>query len=130
MKNRKGLKAVIAAIVALAVLAGGFAVLYFKVISPQKEITLKVIQLDESEQIFVIKTKAEDLGTALMNEKLIDAYEGEYGLYITAVTGVAADEALEQWWCLTKGGESVETGISSVKIANNDVYELTLKQGW
>ena len=30
-------------------------------------------------------------------------------LFITAVDGEKADDTKQQWWCITKGGETVNT---------------------
>jgi len=77
-----------------------------------------------------IKTTCDNLGDALLQSGLIKGDDGEYGLYITEVTGIAADAEKEQWWCITKGGETVQTGVSQIKISDGEKYELTLKEGY
>lgn len=77
-----------------------------------------------------ITTKCANLGDALLEEGLIKGESGEYGLYITEASGIAANAEKEQWWCITKGGEAVMTGVSQIKIQNGDKYELTLKEGY
>lgn len=44
--------------------------------------------------------------------------------------GYTADESAQEWWCLTKGGQSVNTGVDSTPIADGDAFELTLTTGW
>ena len=59
-----------------------------------------------------------------------DGTQSEFGLYITTVDGYTADESAQEWWCLTKGGQSVNTGVDSTPIADGDAFELTLTTGW
>ena len=44
--------------------------------------------------------------------------------------GEQADDSKQQWWCLTKGGEMVNTSADLTPIADGDRYELTLKEGY
>ena len=43
-----------------------------------------------------------------------------------AVDGETAQDSLNQWWCVTKGGERVNTGADLTPIADGDRFELTL----
>ena len=40
------------------------------------------------------------------------------------------DEAKEEWWCFTKDGEDVMTGVDSTPVADGDHFEITLKTGY
>lgn len=95
-----------------------------------KTITLTVVHGDGSSKDFTVKTDEEMLGPALQAEKLIEGSEGQYGLFITAVDGETADEGNQEWWCLTKGGGEVMTGVDSTPIADGDAFELTLTVGY
>ena len=75
---------------------------------------------------FQISTDAEFLGDALKEADLIEGEDGPYGLYIITVDGITADESLQQWWCVTKDGEMLNTGVSSTPIADGDHFELTM----
>ena len=44
--------------------------------------------------------------------------------------GVTADDANQEWWCFTKGGKMLETGVDSTPIADGDTFEITLTQGY
>jgi len=46
------------------------------------------------------------------------------------VKGRKADESKQEWWCITKGGESVSTGVDLINISDKDKYELTLMEGY
>lgn len=93
-------------------------------------VTVTVVHGDGSSKDFTVKTDKEMLGEALTDEKLVDGEDGPYGLFIKTVDGETADEANQEWWCLTKGGESVETGVDSTPVEDGAAYELTLMTGW
>ncbi len=95
-----------------------------------KTISFSVVHGDGSTKQFTLNTDAEFLRGALDAEKLIVGTEEQYGLYIHTADGETADEAKQQWWCLTKSGEQVNTGADATPIADGDSYELTLKTGW
>ena len=46
------------------------------------------------------------------------------------VDGETADESIQQWWCITKGGEMLMTGVDDTMIADGEAYEFTLTTGW
>ena len=46
------------------------------------------------------------------------------------VDGVTADEAKQQWWCFTKGGETLMSGVDTTPIEDGDCCEITLTTGW
>lgn len=95
-----------------------------------KQITLKVVHGDGSEKEFPISTTAETLGEALEAEGLIAGEESSYGLFVTTVDGETVDEGNQEWWCLTKGGGMVTTGVDSTEVSDGDVYELTFTVGY
>ncbi len=95
-----------------------------------KTIAVAVIHGDETRADFSINTEAETLRGALEQENLVQGEESEYGLFIKTVDGETADDSQQQWWCITKGGEMLETGADSTMIADGESYELTLKTGW
>ena len=79
---------------------------------------------------FTIVTDAEYLRQALEQENLVEGSESEYGLFVTTVNGVTADDSQQQWWRFTRNGEMVETGIDTTPIADGETYEITLITGW
>ena len=93
--------------------------------------TLKVVHGDGSEASFDVTTDKETVGEALEDEGIIAGEVGSYGLYVKTVDGETADEAKEQWWCLTKdGGQQVNTGVDSTPIEDGATYEFTLTEGY
>lgn len=130
MKKRQNV-ILAAALVVLCVLAG---ILYLN-FKPEttvgsKEITVKVIHADQSEKDFTYHTDAEYLGEVLLDEKLVDGEDSEYGLFVTTVDGETVDDSKQQWWCVTKDGESLNTGVDQTPIADGEHYELTLVEGY
>lgn len=95
-----------------------------------KTVTVTVVHGDGSSKDFTVKTEKEMLGEALTDEKLVDGEDGPYGLFVKTVDGETADDTNQEWWCLTKGGESVETGVDSTPVEDGAAYELTLMTGW
>ena len=131
MKNKKtNLIAVIVLVVVLA--AAGLLYMKFKpgTTAGEKEITVKVSALENGEESFTYQTDAEYLGEVLTANKLIEGESGQYGLFITTANGVKADDSKQQWWCITKAGEQVNTSADQTPVADGDEFELTLKEGY
>lgn len=131
MKNKKtNLIAVIVLVVVLA--AAGLLYMKFKpgTTAGDKEITVKVSALENGEESFTYQTNAEYLGEVLTANKLIEGEDGQYGLFITTANGVKADDSKQQWWCITKGGEQVNTSADQTPIQDGDQFELTLTEGY
>lgn len=131
-KNNK--KTVIIIVAVVVVLAAIFAVVYTqfgpKPTQGSKKITVEVVLEDNQKKNYAISTDAEFLGQALKEQKLVEGEEGPYGLFITKVAGVAADDSKQQWWCITKNGEAVTTGVDQTPIADGEKYEITLTTGY
>ncbi|MEG0833203.1 MAG: DUF4430 domain-containing protein [Oscillospiraceae bacterium] len=132
--NSKTKKILISSGIVLAVLLIAFAVFYF-VTRPvgtegAKTITVQVFHADASTKDFDISTDEEFLRGALEQIGLVKGSESEFGLFITTVDGYTADDAKQEWWCVTKGGETVMTGVDMTPIADGDVFELTLTSGY
>lgn len=131
MKNKKtNLIAVIVLVVVLA--AAGLLYMKFKpgTTAGEKEITVKVSALENGEKSFTYQTDAKYLGEVLTANKLIEGEIGQYGLFITTANGVKADDSKQQWWCITKGGEQVNTSVDQTPIQDGDQFELTLTEGY
>ncbi len=131
-KNSKKKLIVLAA--AFVVVLALFGALYFA-LHPQgtegeKEFTLEVVLADGTSKSHDLKTYAEFLGDALLEHKLIGGSESAYGFFVTTVDGVTANDANQEWWCLTIGGESSNYGVDSVPVTDGGHYEFTLMVGW
>ena len=98
--------------------------------TPKKHITIKVIDSESKETTFETDTNSEMLRGVLDELKLVEGEESQYGLFIQSVNGITANTENEEWWCITKGGEVVTTGVDSTPVADGDTFELTLKIGY
>lgn len=95
-----------------------------------KTITVQVVIPEKETKDYVIKTDADFLRQALDQEKLIEGSEGEFGFFITGVSGVTADTSKQEWWCITKEGETVFSGVDEIVIQDKEQYEITLTTGY
>lgn len=130
---KKNTKTIIALVVLAALIIG--AALLYKTFAPAaqvgaKHVEIAVIHADGSSKDFCLDTDAETLRAALDELGIIEGDEGEYGLYVTAVDGESADADAQQWWCFTKGGEMLTTGVDSTMIQDGEHYEVTFTVGW
>jgi len=123
-------KGIVIICVATAVLIALFSVFYTQFVQKptegEKDITVTVVFADESTKAVEINTDAEYLRGALDEKDLISGAESDYGFYIITVDGVTADGNKNEWWCITKGGEMVTTGVDTTPIEDGDKFELTL----
>lgn len=134
MKEKSSNKKVIIGAAALVLVCVALLLVY-KNFMPKdtegaKTITVKVVHGDSSEKDFEYKTDEAYLGAVIQDNKLVEGEEGEYGLFMTSVDGEKADESKQQWWCLTKGGEQVNTSADQTPIEDGDTFELTLTEGY
>ena len=122
-------------LIAALVIAAAAMFCIYKVFIPKgqtgaTEITVTVVHADQSSKDFVYQTDEAYLGAVIEAEGLVEGTDGDYGLFITSVDGETADDSKEQWWCITKGGESVNTSADQTPIENGDQFELTMMEGY
>lgn len=133
MKQKNTKKIIFALAALLAVIAVLFAVYHFtkgKTAKGEKTITVEVVHKNGSTKSFEYTTQCEFLGEVLSDEKLIEGEDGAYGLFITTVDGEKADDSNQEWWCITKGNEQLNTSADQTPIADGEKYELTLTVGY
>lgn len=129
----KTAKRIIAVIALLALIAA--AVFVYVRFSPKaqagsKTLGILIVHSDCEQKMLSVQTDAETLRDALEPEGIIAGDEGEYGLFVKTVDGETADDSRQQWWCITKGGEQLMTGVDETLIADGEQYEFTLTTGW
>ena len=128
---QKNKKILIIAAVVLLLIAGALLLIEGSKkpvpIEGSKTITVTVIQEGVEDKVFTIHTDAEFLRGALEQENLIEGTESEYGLYVTTVDGVVADDAKRQWWCFNDGeGNMLNSGVDTTPIADGDSFQIVL----
>lgn len=129
-QKKKILWFAVAALALVAVLAAVWFAFGPKGSEGQKNISVTVTYADAATDTFTISTDAEFLRGALEEKNLIAGDEAEYGLFVKTVNGVTADESKQEWWCFTKGGETLMTGVDTTPIADGDAFEITLTVGY
>ena len=134
--NKKLIAGVVALIAVIAILLGMYLNNRQPTTSGSKTITVSVFDTvgsTEASNTATITTDEEYLRGVLEQEDSgisISGSESEYGLFVTTVDGVTADDSKQQWWCFTKGGEMLNTGVDSTPIADGDTFEITLTEGY
>lgn len=122
--------ALIGLIVVIAVFFGVYRFTRPTAVQGAKTITVEVIHKDASQKTFEYHTDREYLGEVLTDEELVSGEEGAYGMFITTVDNETADDANQEWWCITKNNERLDTSADQTPIADGDKYELTLTVGY
>ena len=128
--TKKILIALIGLIVVIAVLFGVYCFTRPTAVQGAKTITIDVIHKDTSQKTFKYHTDREYLGEVLTDEGLVSGEEGAYGMFITTVDGETIDNANQEWWCITKNQEMLNTSADQTPIADGEKYELTLTIGY
>ena len=128
--NKKNV--ILAAFLVILCIAAGILYMNHKpeTIAGEKKVNITVIHADKTEKTFTYQTDAEYLADALLENELAEGETGSYGLFITTVDGETTDDSKQQWWCITKGGEQVNSGADTLPIADGDQFELTLMEGY
>ena len=126
--NKKIVLAVVALVAVVAIALGLWVALKPQAAQGEKTITVNVVFADGTQNSHTISTSEEYLRGALEQAALIAGEEGEYGLFVKTVDGVTANDANQEWWCITKDGEMLNTSADLTPIANGEHYELTLSK--
>lgn len=94
-------------------LGGGKTTINVEVTAGDKTITL------------TLKTDKGTLGDVLLDNKLVEGDQSEYGLFIKVVNGIRADYDLDgAYWAINKDNEPTPTGADTTEIADGENYQL------
>ena len=95
-----------------------------------KTITVTVKDNEGKEVKFTIKTDADTVGDAILENKVIAGDDGQYGLYVKVVNGLRADYDKDMaYWAFTINGEMAMTGVDMTELTDGGVYELVYTVG-
>lgn len=132
--NKK--RSYIIGIVAFIVCIICFALVYIRfsakpVTSGQKAYTLEVSDGNKSIQ-YSGKTDSEYLSGLMDELKNTDDFDyessaGEYGMYITSVNGIKADDGQKTYWAIYVNGEYGQYGADSQPVNDKDAFALKLE---
>lgn len=134
MEQRKRKKGIIIALAVLLVVFIGVLAIYFTTRPATavgaKTLTVEVVHKDGTKKEFTFQTETEYLGDALVEGKVVEENQGDYGLYILTADGETADEGKQEWWKLTQAGEGLQVGADAQPILDGERYELTFTVGY
>ncbi len=83
------------------------------------------VKAGEKSVLFTLNTDAATLGEALLEHKLVEGEEGQYGLYIKKVNSILADYDVDgSYWGFYQNGEYMMTGVDSTAISGGEAFEL------
>lgn len=127
MKNKKLILALVALIVVVGVFAGVWFATRSQSVEGTKHFTVLVVHSDKAEKTFTYSTDAEKLGDFLEAEGLIIG-SGD-GMFHT-VDGEKADWSVNQsYWALYLNGEYAMAGIYDTDITDGTTYKLEYTLG-
>ena len=94
-----------------------------------KTITVEVSAEDKT-VVFTVKTDADTVGDALLENSLIAGEEGAYGLYVKVVNGITADYDVNQcYWAFYIDGGYAMSGVDTTSIEEGVSYKLEYTRG-
>ena len=105
------------------------------VTAPQKvgegdtEFAFKVTDKDGNVTEFTVCTDKTIVGEALLDAKLIEGEDSEYGLYVKKVNGILADYDVDKtYWGFFIDGEYAMSGVDSTTIEKGKTYEFRVSK--
>ena len=88
-----------------------------------------VVDKDGNETDFEIHTDKKTVGDALLELKLIDGDDGDYGLYVKTVNGITADYDVDKtYWAFYVNGEYATAGVDSTDIKEGASYSFKVEK--
>lgn len=88
-----------------------------------------VVDKDGNETDFEIHTDKKTVGDALLDLKLIDGDDGDYGLYVKTVNGITADYDVDKtYWAFYVNGEYATAGVDSTDIEEGASYSFKVEK--
>lgn len=83
------------------------------------------VKAEDKSVVFTVHTDKDTVGAALLEHKLIDGDDSEYGLYVKTVNGILADYDVDKsYWAFYINGEYAMTGIDATNIDTEAKYQL------
>lgn len=90
-----------------------------------KSFELTIVDKEGAEHLYLIHTDEEMVGYALIEHKLIEGEQGQYGMYIQSVLGQVLDyETDGMYWAFYVSGEYAMTGVDQTPIQPDTGYML------
>lgn len=91
--------------------------------------SLSVTDGTGDEKNFTVNTDQTTVGAALLKVNIIAGEDGDYGLYIKEVNGIAADYDIDQtYWAFYIDGEYAMSGVDKTDIVTGSTYALKVEK--
>ena len=88
-----------------------------------------VVDAEGKETNFEIKTDKATVGEALLDEKLIEGTDSQYGLYVTKVNGIEANYDVDgTYWAFYINGEYAMTGVDPTNVEDGATYSFKVEK--
>ena len=94
-----------------------------------KSFTMEVVDKDGGKVTFTVKTDADTVGKALLDQGVIAGENSSYGLYVKTVNGETADyDADGTYWGLYINGEYAMTGVDATTLEAGTTYAFRVEK--
>lgn len=95
----------------------------------ETEFAFRVTDLEGNTTEFIVCTDKTIVGEALLDAKLIEGEEGQYGLYVKKVNGILADYDVDKtYWGFFIDGEYAMSGVDQTSIQAGKTYEFRISR--
>ena len=82
-----------------------------------------VVDKDGNETKFLVSTNKTTVGEALLDAKLIEGEDSQYGLYVKTVNGITLDFDTDgMYWAFYVNGEYAMSGVDTTEIKTGETY--------
>ena len=95
-----------------------------------KSFTMEVVDKDGGKVTFTVKTDADTVGKALLDQGVIAGEDSSYGLYVKTVNGITLDYDTDgMYWAFYINGEYAQTGVDATGVEDGAVANTRYKLG-
>ena len=125
--DRKVAIGIVALVAAVALLAVVFFLFRQKPVEGSKAITIEVVDDEQKNVTYDVKTDAEYLRQAMEEAAGLEfsGSESEYGMMVTTVNGVTADYNVNgAYWSFYVNGEYCNYGIETQPVLDGDAFRI------
>ena len=95
----------------------------------QTKFMFVVIDKDNNETYFEVHTDKKTVGEALIDLKLIEGEDSQYGLFVKKVNGITADYDVDKtYWAFYVNGEYAMSGVDATDITPGSTYSFKVEK--
>ncbi len=87
------------------------------------------VKVEEQSIVITVKTDAETVGAALLENNLIAGDPGEFGLYVKTVNGMTADYDTDgYYWAFYEGDAYASAGVDQTALTDGGKYMFSCEK--